>query len=137
MMKTSESLRDRLFDADTVRDLGQGLGDSNDDVRHNSIHFFITAIAHGMSFHFHCRTILIFVEDFRDKIFHREIVTTRGRVLGDINSDIRRSVVKIITAAIDQGALYHFQWMFILKYRQRAFETRYLTPRSSLRLNVH
>ena len=60
-----------------------------------------------------------------------------GRVLGDINSDIRRSVVKIVTAAIDQGALHRFQQMLILKYWQRDFETKYLTPKSSLRLNVH
>ena len=116
--KFTESLRDVVFDADTIRDLAHGLRDGNDDVRRNSIDFFIAAIAHGISFYFHGRIILIFVEDFRDKIFHKDIVATRERLLGDANSDVRRSVVKIVTAAIDQGALYHFQGIFILKFMQ-------------------
>jgi hypothetical protein len=47
-----------VFDTDTVRDLGHAVGDSNGDVRNNSIDFFIAAIAHGISFHFHGRIIL-------------------------------------------------------------------------------
>jgi hypothetical protein len=34
-----------------------------------------------------------------------------GCVLGNINSDIRKSVFKIVTAAIDQGVLYCCQEM--------------------------
>ena len=130
-------MRHDVFDTETVRDLGHALRDGNGDVRNNSLNFFITAISHGISFHFHCRMILIFVVDFRDKIFDREIVAALGRALGDINSGIRKSGVKIITAAIDQGAFDRCQGMFILKYWQRASETRYLTRRSSLHLNVH
>ena len=130
-------MRDDLFDTNTVRDLGDALHDSNADIRNNSISFFIAAIAHGASFHFHGRIILIIVEDFRDKIFDREIMGALGRVLGDINSDIRRSVVKIVTTAIYLGALHRCQGMFLLKYCQRAFETKYLIPRLSPHLNVH
>ena len=113
--KFTETQRHDLFDTDTVRDLGHALHDSNGDVRQNSIDFFIAAIAHGTSFHFQDRMILIFVEDFREKIFDKEIVVALGRALGDKNSDIR-SVVKIVAAAIDQGALHHCQGIFMLKH---------------------
>ena len=111
----TENLRHDLFDTDTVRDLGHALRDRNDDVRNNSINFFIAAIAHGISFYFACRMVLIFVEDFRDKIFYRKTVASLGRAPGDINSDIGRSAVKIVTAAIYQGALHRRQGMFLLK----------------------
>jgi hypothetical protein len=105
-----------LLDTDTVRELGHALHDSNRDIRSNSINFFIAAIAHGISFHFQGRSILIFVENLRDKIFEGEIVAALGRVLGDINSDIRGSVVEIVAAAIYHGALHRCEGIFILKY---------------------
>jgi hypothetical protein len=101
-------LRHELFDTDTVRDLGHALHDSNDDVRRNSMDFFIDAIAHGRSFHFHGKSILIFVEDFRDRIFDTEIIAALGRALKDESSDVRSSVVKIFTVAMAQGALHCF-----------------------------
>ena len=127
--KFTESLRHNLFTTDTARHYGHALCDSNGDVRNNSINFFIAAIVHGISFHFDGRIILIFVADFRDKIFVREIVAALGRALGDTNPDIRRSAAKTVTAAIDHGALHCYQGVFILKYWQRVFEIRYLTPR--------
>jgi hypothetical protein len=52
-------------------------------------------------------------------------------------SDVRSSVVKFFTAAIAQGALHCFHRIFILKYLQRAFGTRYLTLRPSPYLDMH
>jgi len=126
-----------LFTTDTARYYGHALRDSNGYVRNNSINFLIAAIAHGILFHFDGRIILIFVADFRDKIFVREIVAALGRALRDTNPDIRRSAAKTVTAAIDHGVLHCYQGVFILKYWQRVFEIRYLTPTRSLHLNMH
>ena len=50
-MKYLESLQDALFDRDTVRELGHALHDGNEDIRSNTVDFFIAAMALGISFH--------------------------------------------------------------------------------------
>jgi hypothetical protein len=69
----------------------------------------------------------IFAEGIWDKIFHTETVATLGRALGDEFSNVRGSVVEFFTAAIAQGELGCSHRIFILKYLQRAFGTRFLT----------
>ena len=98
-----------LFDTDTIRDLGHALHDSN------TINFFIAAIGHGIPFHFHGRTVLIFVEGFRDKIFDTEIVAALGCALGDETSQLSLSAVEFFTAAMAQGALHNFYGISIPK----------------------
>jgi len=73
----------------------------------------------------------------QDKIFHPEIIAALGRALGNENSDVRQSAVKIFIAAIAQGALSSVCGFFILKYLQMAFRTRYLTQNLLLHLDVH
>jgi hypothetical protein len=79
----------------------------------------------------------IFAEGIRDKIFDTETVATLGHALGDESDGIRISAVKIFTAAMAQGVLCCFHRIFILKYSQRAFGTRYLTLRPLLHLDMH
>ena len=78
----------------------------------------------------------ICAEGIRDNKVGTEIVAALRRALFDENS---RSLFtfKIFTFAIAQGALRRFHRLFILKFLQRAFATRYLTPWWSLHLNVH
>jgi hypothetical protein len=66
----------------------------------------------------------IFAEGIWDKIFDTETIATLGRALGDEDHYVRRSVVKIFTAAIAQGVLHCFHRIFILKYLQRAFRDK-------------
>ena len=78
-----------------------------------------------------------FVEGFRDNLFDTEIVATVRRALDDQDSNMRCSAVEIFTAAIAQGALSCFPAIFIPKYSQRGFGTRYLILRLSPHLEVH
>jgi hypothetical protein len=79
----------------------------------------------------------IFAEGIWDKIFHTETVATLGCALGDEFSHVRGSVVEFFTAAIAQGELGCSHRIFILKYLQRAFGTRYFTLRLLPHLDVH
>jgi hypothetical protein len=79
----------------------------------------------------------MFAGGFRDKIFDTNTVATLGRALGDGDSNVRSSVVKFFTAAIAQGELGCSHRIFILKYLQRAFGTRYFTLRLLPHLDVH
>jgi hypothetical protein len=79
----------------------------------------------------------IFAEGIWDKIFHTETVATLGRALGDRDYNVRISVVEFFTAAIAQGELGCSHRIFILKYLQRAFGTRYFTLRLLPHLDVH
>jgi hypothetical protein len=78
----------------------------------------------------------IFAEGFRDKIFDTEIVAALGRVLGDTHPGARSTVVDFFTVAMAQGTLHFFYGIFMLKYSQRAFRTRYLILRPSPYLDV-
>jgi len=80
----------------------------------------------------HCK---IFAEGFRDKIFDIEIVTALGCALSDENSELRSSAFNFFTVAIAQGVLHCFDGIFILKYSQRDFGTRYLILTSSPHLD--
>ena len=133
----TENLRHELFDAHTVGDLGHALRGSNRDVRENIINFFIAAIAHGILFHFRAKITLIFAEDFRDKLFDADITAALERALNDEDSNVRRSIVELFTAAIAQGELGYFYGILTAKVLQRGFGTRYLRSRSSLHLNMH
>ena len=64
---------------------------------------------------------------FRDNIFDTETAATLRRALCDKNLDGRPSAVKIFTVAIAEGVLRYFRGIFIPKYLQGAFGTRYLT----------
>ena len=79
----------------------------------------------------------IFAEGFRDKVFDTKIVAALGHALGDTHTNVRTSVVEFFTAAVVQGALHCFDRIFIPKYLQRGFGTKYLTLRMSLHLDVH
>ena len=77
----------------------------------------------------------ILVEEFRDKIFNTEMVSALGRAL---SYDLRNSAVEFFTAAVAQGTMLRFfHWIFILKYSQRGFGTRYLILRWSPDLDMH
>ena len=79
----------------------------------------------------------IFADGFRDKIFDTEIVAALGCTLSDKDHLVRRNTVQIFTAAIAQGRPTSFFGVFILKYFQRAFGTKYLIMRLSPHLEVH
>ena len=79
----------------------------------------------------------ISAEVFRDKIFDTEIVAALGRALCHKESNIRSNAVDILTAALAQGALRCFYGIFMPKYLQRGFGTRYLILRLSPHLDVH
>jgi len=74
---------------------------------------------------------------FRDEIFNTEIVTALGYALRDRDSNVRSRTVNFFTAAIAQGELHCFDGIFILKYLQRSFETKYLILRSLPHLDTH
>ena len=79
----------------------------------------------------------IFAEGFRDKLLDTETIAAFIRALHDEYDDVRSSAVKLFTAAMAQGALLCFCRIFILKYLQRAFGTRFLTLRLLPHLDVH
>jgi metal-dependent HD superfamily phosphatase/phosphodiesterase len=79
----------------------------------------------------------IFADGFRDKIFDTEIVAALGCTLSDKDHLVRRNTVEIFTAAIAQGRPTSVFGVFILKYFQRAFGTKYLILRLSPHLEVH
>ena len=81
----------------------------------------------------------IFVEGFRDKLFDTETIAAFIRALRDeyATDDVRSSTIKLFTAAMAQGEAHCFYRIFILKYSQRAFETRYLTLRPLPHLSMH
>jgi len=79
----------------------------------------------------------IFADGFQDKIFDKEIVAALGCTLSDKNDLVRRITVRIFTAAIAQGRLTSVFGVFILKFFQRAFGTKYLILRLSPHLEVH
>ena len=79
----------------------------------------------------------IFAEGFRDKIFDTETFAALGRALGDKSFDIRIKVVELFTVAMAQGALHCSCRIFIPKYFQRVFGTRYFTLRPLLHLDMH
>ena len=68
----------------------------------------------------------IFAEGVRDKMFNTEIVATLGCALCNKDYSVKRRVVWIFTAAMLHGELHCFHRIFILKYPQMMFETRYL-----------
>ena len=130
-------MRNEIFDTHTVVDLGHALRDSNLVVRENSLGFFIAAIAHGISFHLRGEIMLIFTEDFRDKLFDAEITAALERARNDRDSSVRKSMFNVFTAAIAQGVLHCFFVIRIPKYSQMVFGTRYSTLTSLLHLYMH
>jgi hypothetical protein len=79
----------------------------------------------------------IFVAGFRDKIFDAEVVAALRRALRDGHSYVRHSAVKFFTSAMAQGALRWFYAIFIPKFLQRGFVTKYLILRWSPHFDVH
>ena len=79
----------------------------------------------------------IFADGFGDKIFDTEFVTALGCALADKDSKMRSSAVDIFRAVIAQGLLSSVCGVFILKYLQMAFRTRYSILRLSPHLYVH
>jgi hypothetical protein len=59
-----------------------------------------------------------FAEGLWDKVYDSEIIAALGRVLGDAESDVRRSAVEFFTIATSQGALHSFHVKFILTSSQ-------------------
>ena len=136
----AESLWDKIFDTEIVSALGHALGDKNMNIRASTINFFTAALAQGA----HAVLFLwaihieIFADGVRAKIFETETVAALGRaIVGIRDSAIGTSIVKFFTAAIAQGVLCCLHRIFILKYLQRAFRTKYLIPGSLPHLNVH
>ena len=74
---------------------------------------------------------------FRDKIFHTEIITALGCILSNEAYYIESGVVEFFTAAVAQGVLHCLYGIFILKYSQRGFGTKYFIIRLLLHLGVH
>ena len=134
----TEGLWDKIFDTEMVAALGRALSDEDYFVRMSVLHAFTGVMAQGaLRFFLLGIPTKTYAEGFRDKIFDTEIVAAVGRALGDRSSGVRSSAVKIFTAAMAQGALRHFYSIFVPKYRQRGFGTRYLTLRWSPHLDVH
>ena len=79
----------------------------------------------------------IFADGFRDKKFDTQFVAALGRALGDKDSNMRSSAVDIFRAAIAQGSFSSVCGVFILKYLQMAFGTKYLILKLSPHLYVH
>jgi hypothetical protein len=73
----------------------------------------------------------------RDRMVDAEFVTELRRALGDKESYVRSSAIEIFTAAIAQRAPTSVFRVFILKYLQTVFGTRYLLLRSSMNSDVH
>ena len=79
----------------------------------------------------------IVAEGFRDKLFDTETVAAFIRAIRDKDPYVRCSAVKLFTAAMAQGEAHCFYRIFILKYSQRAFETRYLKLRQLPLISMH
>jgi len=79
----------------------------------------------------------IFAEAVRDKIIDTEIIAALGRAISDTTPPISYRSIKFFTAAAAKGVLHSFSGIFIPKYSQRGFGTRYLILKSSLHLYVH
>jgi hypothetical protein len=87
------------------------------------INLFTAAMAQGeLSSCCFCIIVItkIFAEGIWDKIFDTETIAALGRALqgalGDESFGVRRSAVKILTAAMAQGVLCCFHRIFKLKY---------------------
>ena len=78
----------------------------------------------------------IFAEAVWDKIFAVEIIAALGRAVSDTISDAGYSAINFFTVAVTQGTLRIFRVVFILKYLQRGFGTRFLIMRSLPHLDV-
>jgi hypothetical protein len=75
-------------------------------------------------------------EGLRDRMFETEFVAILRRALDD-EKGYRSSAIAIFTAAIAQSATTSVCGVFILKYLQVAFGTRYSILRLSLHLYIH
>jgi hypothetical protein len=134
----AEGIWDKIFDTETVAALRHALGDEDDVVRSSAVNFFTAVMAQGeLCLFLQDSHTKIFAEGIWDKIFDTETILTLGHALSDKNYHVRSSAVKILTAATAQGVLHCFHRIFIPKYLQRAFRTRYLTLRPLLHLDMH
>ena len=103
------------------------------------VKFFTAAIAQG-TLHFFLQDIptKMFAEGLWDKIFVTGTIAALGHALGDKDFNIRTSMVKFFTAAIAQGALlFFFCRIYLLKFLQRVFGTKYLSLRPSSHWDMH
>ena len=134
-----EGTWDKIFDTEIVAALGRALGGSDSSASSSAVEIFTAALGQGALLCFHGIHIVteIFPEGIRDKIFDTEIIAALRRALGHSDSSTRQHAVKFFTAAVAQSVILCFHAILSLKYSQRGFGTRYLTPRSSPYLDVH